>query len=114
MSGFGVVFTETGHRDTACFDTAKLDMRAVGPGANSLGDAHPRQGVCVFQRREHSRPVSPRCTELALIQAGTLHIFQEDQVVAARLLHKQRDPWGKEDERCSVHNGTLNNTADVL
>ena len=53
------------HLDTAGIDTAKLDVRMVGPGANRLRGADPRKGERVEQRTEHGSPFSPRCTELA-------------------------------------------------
>ena len=46
-----------------CIDTVKSDVQTVGPGPNRLGDAHPRQGVRVYHRREHGSPFSPRCAE---------------------------------------------------
>ena len=76
---FGQRRTKAGHFDTIGVDTAKPDIRTVRPGTNSTRGADPGEGVPVDQRREHGTSLSPRCTTLEFIHAGTMNCIRRSK-----------------------------------
>ena len=85
-------------------------MRAVGPRTNRLRGADPCRGICVDQRREDGSASESQCTEL--IQASTVNRFHKGAKSGCTAV--PRSSTDPDNERCSVDNGTLNNTASVL